>query len=192
MHAVTRLALDSGRNRATVRPALGRVVAGCTAHRSVARDPRVEIELTAQLIFPLGDRIAGRDNDLRRGRHQTGRDRDLKRFVRDQLGLGNLPKIIGRARRILLGRLLRFLLSRWCRLHQAAGPAAQTAEQQQTGHKIASDLFKRRIDRLRSKVCQCSPPEHFSATKNQALTGTQPIPAHGSTSVWPLLEGEKP
>ena len=66
--AAAGLAGDSDRDGHAVRPAPGRVMASRTAHRGVERNPRIEIELAAQLILSLGDRIGRRNVDLGRER----------------------------------------------------------------------------------------------------------------------------
>ena len=73
-------------------------MAGRTTHRAVERDPRIEIELPAQLVLPLGHRVGGRNVDLGRERLQPERNRHGQRLVLDQLGLGGLPEMIERRR----------------------------------------------------------------------------------------------
>ncbi len=90
--AAAGLAGDADRDRHAVGPALGRVMAGRAAHRAVERDARIEIKLAAQLILPLGDRVAAGNVDLGCQRLKPGGNCDGQRLVLDQLGLGGLPE----------------------------------------------------------------------------------------------------
>ncbi len=134
--AVSGLTLDSGGNRTAVGPALGRIVASGATDRVVSRDSRIEIKLTPQFILPAGERIGGRNHDLGRERLQPGRNLHLKRFVRDQFGLGSLPEIIGRTCGVLLGWLVWLFLSQRHRVDKPAGPAAHASDQEHGGNEI--------------------------------------------------------